>query len=164
MQFASFNSSELLSFSLFVMFWFLINWKETQAFCFTKSWCHMYQIIIFLWLATRPTTNPDILLQMFNSAIWSTSCPCLSTRTTDAQRRSRFTTRPKIQSQSQIFRYGQSIFCLPHRPNFSDIFDLCLHWVSVVRASVDADSQKMLKTLCSICWQQSNTWFNNCNL
>ena len=43
-----------------------------------------------------------------------------------------FTARPKIQSQSQIFRYGQSIFCLPHRPNFSDIFDLCLHWMSVV--------------------------------
>ena len=42
-----------------------------------------------------------------------------------------FTARPKI--QSQIFRYGGSIFCLPHRPNFSDIFDLCLHWVSVVR-------------------------------
>ena len=44
-----------------------------------------------------------------------------------------FTAQPKIQSQSQIFRYGQSIFCLSHRPNFSDIFDLCLHWVSVVR-------------------------------
>ena len=38
-----------------------------------------------------------------------------------------FTARPKIQSQSQIFMYGRSIFCLP------DIFDLCLHWVSVVR-------------------------------
>ena len=44
-----------------------------------------------------------------------------------------FTARPKIHSHSQIFRYGRSIFCLPHRPNFSDIFDLCLHWVSVVR-------------------------------
>ena len=44
-----------------------------------------------------------------------------------------FTARPKIQSQSQIFRYGGSIFCLPHRPIFSDILDLCLHWVSVVR-------------------------------
>ena len=43
------------------------------------------------------------------------------------------TARPKIQSQSQIFRYSSSIFCLPHRPNFSVIFDLCLHWVSVVR-------------------------------
>ena len=44
-----------------------------------------------------------------------------------------FTARPKIQSQSQIFRYGQSIFCLPHRPDFLDIFDWWLHWVSVVR-------------------------------
>ena len=44
-----------------------------------------------------------------------------------------FTAQPKIRSHSQIFRYGRSIFCLPHRPNFSDIFDLCLHWVSVVR-------------------------------
>ena len=31
---------------------------------------------------------------------------------------------------------GQGI-SLPHRPNFSDIFDLCLHWVSVVRDLVD---------------------------
>ena len=41
-----------------------------------------------------------------------------------------FTAWPKIQSQSQIFRYCRSIICLPHRPN---VFDLCLHWVSVVR-------------------------------
>ena len=46
-----------------------------------------------------------------------------------------FTAQPKIHSHSQIFRYGRSIFCLPHRPIFSDIFDLCLHWVSVVRDS-----------------------------
>ena len=26
------------------------------------------------------------------------------------------------------------MFYLPHRPKFSDFFDLCLHWVSVVRA------------------------------
>ena len=45
-----------------------------------------------------------------------------------------FTARPKIHSHSKIFRYGRRNFCLPHRPNFSDIFDLCLHWVSVVRA------------------------------
>ena len=43
-----------------------------------------------------------------------------------------FTARPKIHSHSQIFRYGRSIFCLPLRPNFSDIFDLCLHWLSVI--------------------------------
>ena len=28
---------------------------------------------------------------------------------------------------------GQSIFCLPFGPKVSDFFDLCLHWVSVVR-------------------------------
>ena len=54
-----------------------------------------------------------------------------------------FTARPKIQSQSQIFRYGGSIFCLPHRPNFSDIFDLCLHWVSVVRVVDKREYQKV---------------------
>ena len=43
-----------------------------------------------------------------------------------------FTLRPKIKSQSQTFRYGQSIFCLPHRPLISDFFDFCLHSVSVV--------------------------------
>ena len=42
------------------------------------------------------------------------------------------TARPKIQSQAQIFRYSQSIFCLPRWPNFTDIFDLCLLWVSAV--------------------------------
>ena len=47
-----------------------------------------------------------------------------------------FTARPKIHSHSQMFRYSRSIFCLPHRPNFSDIFDLCLHWVSVVRGHI----------------------------
>ena len=44
-----------------------------------------------------------------------------------------FTARLKICSQSQIFRYGQSIFCLPHQPKITDFFELCLHWVSVVR-------------------------------
>ena len=43
-----------------------------------------------------------------------------------------FTAMPKINSHSQAFRYGRSIFCLPHRPKFSDFFDLCFRWVSVV--------------------------------
>ena len=46
-----------------------------------------------------------------------------------------FNARPKIQFQSQIFRYSRSIFCLPHQPDISDLFYLCLHWVSVVRAN-----------------------------
>ena len=45
-----------------------------------------------------------------------------------------FTARPKIKSQSQIYRYGRSIFCLPHRPKISGFLDLSLHWVSVVCA------------------------------
>ena len=46
-----------------------------------------------------------------------------------------FTAQPKINSHLQIFRYGQSIFCLPNWPKSSDFFDLCLHWVSVVRVN-----------------------------
>ena len=61
-----------------------------------------------------------------------------------------FTARPKIHSHSQIFRYGGSIFCLPHRPNFSDIFDLCLHWVSVVR--VPNLLETWLLTLLFVLW------------
>ena len=34
-----------------------------------------------------------------------------------------FAAWPKINCQSQIFRCSQSIFCLPHRHKFSDIFD-----------------------------------------
>jgi hypothetical protein len=60
-----------------------------------------------------------------------------------------FTARPKIQSQSQIFRYGRSIFCLPHRPIFSDIFDLCLHWVSVVRGIINCSTLRA-DLLCSL--------------
>ena len=60
-----------------------------------------------------------------------------NTRTTDAREEIAFTAQPKIHSHSQIFKYGRRIFCLPHRPNFSDIFDLCLHWVSVVRVTSD---------------------------
>ena len=46
-----------------------------------------------------------------------------------------FTARPKINSHSQIFRYGRSIFCLSHRPKFSDLLGLCIFWVSVVRGT-----------------------------
>ena len=63
-----------------------------------------------------------------------------------------FTARPKIQSQSQIFRYGQSIFCLPHRPNFSDIFDLCLHLVFVVRGQIYLNRVKNIWTLSKKIW------------
>ena len=44
-----------------------------------------------------------------------------------------FTTRPKIHSHSQILGTAKAYFVCHIGPNFSDIFDLCLHWVSVVR-------------------------------
>ena len=54
-----------------------------------------------------------------------------------------FTEWPKIQSQSRIFRYGRSVFCLPHRPKFSDFFDLCLHWVSVVHELIQTTNTNL---------------------
>ena len=54
-------------------------------------------------------------------------------RTTDAWWGNCLSAWPKINSHSKIFRYGWSIFCLPHWPKLSDFFDLCLHWVSKVR-------------------------------
>ena len=59
-----------------------------------------------------------------------------------------FTARPKF--QSQIFRYVGSIFCLPHRPNFSDILDLYLHWVSVVRA---LDYEFLMQIVSRMLWK-----------
>ena len=50
-----------------------------------------------------------------------------------------FTAWLKTHSHSQIFRHSQSLFCLPHRPKFSGIFDLWLHWVSVWHG-MDPDS------------------------
>ena len=70
-----------------------------------------------------------------------------------------FTAWPKIQSQSQIFRYGRSIFRLPHRPNFSDIFDFCLHWMSVVRDPDQFDSSYDFWTISDkICHREGRRW------
>ena len=52
-----------------------------------------------------------------------------------------FTARPKIHFHSQIFMYGRNIFCLSHRPSFSDVFDLCLHWMSVVRGLTETPTR-----------------------
>ena len=45
-----------------------------------------------------------------------------------------FPARLKINAHPYIFRYCRSKFYLPHWPKLSDFFfDLCLHWVSLVR-------------------------------
>ena len=78
-----------------------------------------------------PNTNEIYLLSKSANILWK--CKTFYSNTTSfshfhglrtPREEIAFTERLKIQSQSQIFRYGQSIFCLPHRPNFSDIFDL----------------------------------------
>jgi hypothetical protein len=56
-------------------------------------------------------------------------------RTTDAQRGNSLHCKAENSIPIPNFRYGRRIFCLPYRPNFSDIFDLCLYWVSVVCGS-----------------------------
>ena len=60
-----------------------------------------------------------------------------------------WTAQLNIKSQSQICMYGWSIFCLPHWPKISDFFDLCLHWVSIVRA---------LKHAKTNCGRHRNHW------
>ena len=69
-----------------------------------------------------------------------------------------FTVQPKIKSQSQIYSHGQSIICLPHGPKFSGFFDLCLHWVSVVR---ETNHRPYRKHLCRI--RNEGMTIPNCN-
>ena len=88
--------------------------------------CSICSFIPKLQFATPPASYAAIVF-LKDSYLVETQ---FYARTTDAQR-GNSPARPKI--QSQIFRYSRSIFCLPHRPNFSDFFDFCLHWVSVVR-------------------------------
>ena len=53
-----------------------------------------------------------------------------------------FTARPKINSHSQIFRYGRGIFCLPHRPKFLHINIQVLYF----------DKKKVLHNLNLLVW------------
>ena len=67
--------------------------------------------------------------------------------------RRKFTLTPKF-----LGKYGRSIFCLPHQPNFSDIFDLCLHWVSIRSPWVETSYQNVWKDReLHKCWKQFPT-------
>ena len=46
-----------------------------------------------------------------------------------------FTARPKINSHSQIFRYGQSIFCLPHLIHINAI-SFFISWIEKCDAKI----------------------------
>ena len=80
------------------------DWKFTEAeYVLTAKWGLNFYQIEFLYVRN-----------LTEHGLW-TSCEEIA-----------FTSRPKINSHSQIFRYGRSIFCLPHQPKFSDFFELCL--------------------------------------
>ena len=40
---------------------------------------------------------------------------------------------PKSTPTAKFLGTAEAYFCLPHQLKFSDFFDLCLHWVSIVR-------------------------------
>ena len=66
--------------------------------------------------------------------------------TTDAQLRNCLHCMDENKLPLPNFRYGQSIFHLPHRPKFSDLFDLCRHWVTVVRGMNPICTPNFLET------------------
>ena len=59
-----------------------------------------------------------------------------------------FTAQPKINSHSQSFRYGRSIFCLSATSAQIFRFLWFLHWVSVVRGLYDCSGSQC----CRINW------------
>ena len=84
--------------------------------------------VICLWVTYPSVTH----VFAYRINYWPSISAC--SWTTDARwKNCLFTALPKIKSQSHFFRYGRSIFCLPHRPKISEFLDLCLHWVFVVR-------------------------------
>ena len=90
--------------------------KLSNLICssFLRIWLHILQ---------KKTRNRSIQILGINSFLHGLRTPGDEVA---------FTARPKINYHSQTFRYGRSIFCLPHWPKFSGFFDLCPHWVSVV--------------------------------
>ena len=93
---------------------------------------HLKKITTFHSTLLFLPLSPSFMYSRSISHIWGHNFYCMHHGLRTPREEIAFTARPKIHSHS-LFRYRQSIFNLPHRPNFSDIFDLCLHWVSVVR-------------------------------
>ena len=83
-----------------------------------KFWDKLFEILIWIMKKSAPC---DMQWYDIKHVLWT------------PREEIAFTAQPKIPSQSQIFRYNRNMVCCPHWPNFSDIFDLCLHWMSIVR-------------------------------
>ena len=121
-----------------------LYYRNNQAYGNTDCWVFMrgIQSLKNFWI--KSTYSKDII-QFYELVLWGGVKQCQNFKVNfyvinhglrTPGEEIAFTAQLKIKSQSQIFRYGQSIFCLPHWPKFSDFFDLCLHWVSVVRATI----------------------------
>ena len=102
-------------------FYLSLNW--TSLFLFKKPGKTSF-IIILLFQFCRIMYTKEIPAMTFTYILFhGLQTPC---------EKIAFNARTKI--HSQIFRYGKSIFCLPRGPKFLNFFDLCLHWVSMVRS------------------------------
>ena len=75
-----------------------------------------------------------------------------------------FTAWSKIHSHSQIFRYDRSIFCLPYRPKFSNIFYLCQYskrCIACIGNCCHSEVEFLLVTRISTCdFTVTKDWFN----
>ena len=85
-----------------------------------------------LWLVERLGEHLNSIAPLYDTNAWRKSNGLGHAGLRTPGEEIAFTAWPKINFHSQIFRYCRSIICLPHWPNFSDFFDLYLHWVSVV--------------------------------
>ena len=111
--------------------WTLIESKPQHQLVFYWDVITAYSIVEYLDLGSFPSRILTLILWAGHKSLTLFSGFPHELRTPWEE--IAFHEWPKIHSHSPIFRYGQSIFCLPHRPKFSDFFDLCLHWMSVVR-------------------------------
>ena len=89
---------------------------DNMALCLPFTKTIMINILWLCWFWAKIQSN-------FVSSPWKLDNPpyhtiLASTEYGGPERKLVFTARPKIHFHSQIFRYGRSIFCLPHRPNF----------------------------------------------
>ena len=127
------------------------HFKKSEFHCPDRCWGCFLQCKSMEWIFSN--------LQITNVQLHIRNLACTHGLRTPGEKIV-FTARPKIKPQSQIFRSGRSIFCLSHRPKISDFFDLCLHWVSVVRACTYHKKWNLFKirASCTLCLLLGSEW------
>ena len=96
--------------------WLYLVWKLGKSRQYMDAWKKMTKMS--MWSSVVSPFSSLLVSMILVEAIWHTRVHGLRT----PREEKAFTARPKIQFQSQIFRYGRSIFCLPHQPNFCRYF------------------------------------------